>query len=362
MSILNSVPFRSTLGPVLVAAGLMGAPAAAQEACQIYTVQRGDTLSNIAKTANVDGGYQLLYSANRDVIENVNIIEVGLRLRIPCADGSLPLDGAAAQPAVVATAEPQPAATAPADGPLPPIRFLTGGNYAPFTGEDLPQQGLFTELLTTAVREGKPDQEFRIIFINDWGAHLTDLLPTGAFDMGFPWYLPDCTKVDRLSPANAIRCTEFDASDPFFEAVVGFYTLLGSPYTNASGPEQLYGARLCRPDGWFTFDLEADGLVEPNITMVIDPTQVGCWEQLQAGTVDVVTFDALPAEADIKALGLTDKVVEVPAAANVARLHVLTPKTNPNGRAYLDIMNRGLAKMRTNGEWFAIVSRHLASQ
>jgi polar amino acid transport system substrate-binding protein len=219
---------------------------------------------------------------------------------------------------------------------------------------------MFTELVTAALKIAKPDQDYRVVFINDWGAHLTDLLPTGAFDMGFPWFLPDCTKLENLSPANALRCTDYDATEPFFEAVVGFYTMKGSKFEGTTSHEQLAGARLCRPDGWFTFDLEAAGLVEPTISMTVAPTQVACWEALQEKEVDVVTFDALPAEADIQALGLSDIVIELPAVSTVARMHVLTPKTNPNGKAYIALLNAGLEKMRSNGQWFAIVSKHLS--
>lgn len=348
---------RSVLTAAALAAGLGAGAAGAQDLCEIYTVQQGDTLSDIARTAGVPGGHQTVFNANTDVLRSANIIEIGVRLRIPCADGSLPLATTASAPATVTIAAP---VAAPAEVRRP-IRFLTAGSYAPFTDESLPETGLFPELIKTAMRNGDPSLDYRIIFVNDWGSHLTDLLPTGAFDMGFPWYLPDCSKVENLEPANAMRCTDYDASDPFFEAVVSFYTLKGSPLETVSRPAQLLGARLCRPDGWFTFDLEADRLVEPMVSMLIAPTQVGCWEALLRGDVDIVTFDALPAEADIQSLGLRDRVVDLPGLSTLATLHVFTPKTNQNGRAYLDVLNAGLEKMRASGEWFEIVARHLSA-
>ena len=366
---------RTVLFPVfgfglaaLGAAGLLSPdPAQAQSLCEVYTVQKGDDLSRIAKTAGLAGGYQLLYSANRDVLDNPNVIEIGVQLKIPCADGSLPVATGATAPEI--KTEPQPDQTAASTetaspeptAELPPVKFLTGGNYAPFTDEDMPNKGMFTELATRALELGAPGLEYRVVFVNDWGSHLSDLLPIGAFDLGFPWYLPDCSKLENLSPPNAIRCTEFNASDPFFEAVVGFYTLNDGQYASATGYDQIEGATLCRPDGWFTFDLEAEQLVEPRISMLVAPTQVACWEALQAGEADIVTFDALPAEADLVALGLEDQVTDLPELATVARLHVLAHKSNANGQAYLDILNMGLAEMQQNGEWFAIVSKGLAS-
>ncbi|WP_431299316.1 LysM peptidoglycan-binding domain-containing protein [Tabrizicola sp. BL-A-41-H6] len=371
---------RTGLGHTALALALMTTAASAQELCSFHTVVPGDTLSQLAKAAGVAGGYQILYSANRDRLSSPNIIEVGMTLAIPCADGSLPgastaaaepaasdqpaLAAAletAAEPAVEPTTKPvaaaAPATTKPAL--LPEARFLTAGSYAPFTDEDLPEGGMFTELVKLAMQRAAPNQPYRVSFVNDWGAHLTELLPSGAFDLGFPWYLPDCSKVDLLSPATQMRCTDYDASDPFFEAVVGYYTKAGSDLVNVTSHDQLKGKRLCRPDGWFTFDLEALGLVEPNVSMLVAPTQLDCWRALEADEVDVVTFDALPAEDDIVTLGIGDNVKELTALATVQTIHVFTPKANPDGKAYLAILNAGLKSMRDDGTWFKVVSTRL---
>lgn len=365
---------RTGLRHTAIALALMTTTASAQELCSFHTVAPGDTLSQLAKAAGVAGGYQVLYSANRDRLSSPNIIEVGMTLAIPCADGSLP--GAetaalatAADPAPAPAAEPpaEPVAAAVATAApatsepalLPEARFLTAGSYAPFTDEDLPEGGMFTELVKLAMQRGAPDQPYRISFVNDWGAHLTELLPSGAFDLGFPWYLPDCSKVDLLSPATQMRCTDYDASDPFFEAVVGYYTKAGSDLVNVTSHDQLKGKRLCRPDGWFTFDLEALGLVEPNVSMLVAPTQLDCWRALEADEVDVVTFDALPAEDDIVTLGIGDNVKELTALATVQTIHVFTPKANPDGKAYLAMLNAGLKSLRDDGTWFKVVSTRL---
>ncbi len=367
----------------LVALWVAASPAAAQNLCEIYSVRSGDTLSEIANTAGVSGGYQMVFNANRDLLSNPNRIEIGQRLKIPCADGSLPgtvitTAAPAAEPApapeATVAAEPEPApepapaatdtAAAPAAEPaaLPPIRFLTGGAYAPFTDPDLPQQGMFTELVMTALNANETAPESSVTFVDDWGEHLSVLLPSGAFDMGFPWYRPNCEQFEYLGEDSQNRCTNYNMSEPFYEAVVGYYTLDGSSYASVTTPEALMGARLCRPAGWFTFDLEARQLVEPNVTILVPGTQIECWEALQAGEVDVVTFDALPAEEDQKTLGITEEITELSDLAELATLHVYTPKTNPNGEKYLALLNAGLAEMRANGKWFEVVSRHLAGQ
>jgi ABC-type amino acid transport substrate-binding protein len=358
---------KSVLGHTALAIALMTTAASAQEACSVYTVKAGDTLSGIAKKARVSNGYQGVYAANRDVVSNPNVIEVGMKLSIPCKDGSDPATtevAAAPEPTVETVVEPaaEPVAeVAPPAAPvdLPPMRYLTGGDYAPFADEDLPEGGMITEIIKVAMARGDAEQEFKVSFINDWGAHLTELLPSGAYDAGFPWFLPDCSKTELFSEATKSRCTDFDASDPLFEIAVGFYAKAGSPLINAASYDDLKGKRLCRPDGWFTFDLEAAGLVEPAVTMLVAPTQIECWRALQADEVDVVTFDALPAEADIASAKISDSVQEIKALAGIVTSHVFIPKNNPNSKAYMEILNKGLADMRADGTWFSIVSTRM---
>jgi hypothetical protein len=398
-------PARSALGYTALAIALMTTAASAQELCSNYTVKPGDTLSGIAKAADVSGGYQMLYAANSETINNPNIIEVGMELVIPCADGLLPSQQADAtteavtapaaeavvEPAVpeveaptapaetvevVTTAPAETATTAPAETAavattapaetaaaaptaLPKARFLTGSNFEPQTDESLPGGGLFTEMVEEAMKRGGPGQEYSVTFVNDWGAHLTDLLPSGAFDMGFPWALPDCSKVDLLSEATQLRCTDFDASDAFLEAFVGYYVLAGSDLANLTSHDQLAGKRLCRPDGWFTFDLEGLGLVEPTITMVVPQDQLECWQAMKRGEVDVVTYDVDVADVDIVKVDMLDNVKEIEPLRTVVTSHVFVPKSNPNGQAYLAMINEGLQSMRDDGTWFKILSTRM---
>ena len=344
-------------GVLATAAGVLfsGADrAAAQELCANYTIVRGDTLSQVASRAGVQGGFQALFNANTNVLRNPNMIEVGQVLVIPCADGSLP----GATP-VAAVAEPAPvvdvAVAEPAAAPLRELRVVTSSGYAPFTDVDLPGGGMFTQLVLRAFELGNSDQPVNFFFVNDWNAQLDSLLPSGAIDMAFPWFRPDCDRVEVLSQPNAYRCTDFNHSDPFYDALVGFYTLEGSPYENATTYDALMGARLCRPDAWFTFDLEAEGLVEPEITLTRAPTQLECWRLMDAGEIDVVTYDALPAEEDARTLGLQDRTVTLDALTGTATLHVFVAKDNAEANAALPILNAGLEQLRLSGEWFTIV-------
>lgn len=322
--------------------------AQAQEQCTTYTVARGDTLSQIASRGNVEGGFQTLFNANANVLENPNRIEIGQRLAIPCADGSLPTGAAR-----VTTASTEPAPTTAQ--PDRKLRIATGTGYAPFTDEDLPGGGMITRMVDRSMELGNASQEYDLIFINDWGSHLDTLLPLGAIDMAFPWFLPNCDLVDNLSEASAYRCTDFNHSEPFYEILVDFFTLTDSEYAGAQTHEDLFGARICRPEAWFTFDLEAERLVAPNITYVTPVTQLECVALLESGEVDVLTYDTLPAEEDIRESGLEDRVTKLEPLSGSVSSHIFVSKSNAFANEALPIINAGLEELRLSGEWFNIV-------
>lgn len=354
---VTSVPNIGSAGfatALALSAGVLTATteqASAQDLCTEYTTVKGDTLSGIARAAGVSGGYQFLFNANTNVLNNPNVIEIGQILRIPCADGSLPEASAAAAAQVVAVATPAPVTSMP-DRPL---RIVTASGYAPFTDEDLPGGGLVTQMVNRSMELGNPDQDYSLIFVNDWGSHLETLLPTGAVDMVFPWFRPDCDKVDNLSPGSAFRCTDFNHSEPFYEALVGYYTLKGSAYENATTYADLQGAHLCRPEAWFSFDLEAENLMPPNVELTRPVPQNGCWQLLMDGEIDVITLDALPAEEDARELGMADQVAKIEPLTSAQTLHIFVSKDNAFANEALPIINAGLEQLRLSGEWFTIV-------
>lgn len=92
--------------------------AAADEERGVYTVVSGDTLRSIADSEDVDGGWQALYEANREVIgDDPDLIKPGQELALEgeadgadaTADDGEPADGTAERTALAAAeAEPEP--------------------------------------------------------------------------------------------------------------------------------------------------------------------------------------------------------------------------------------------------------------
>jgi polar amino acid transport system substrate-binding protein len=240
------------------------------------------------------------------------------------------------------------------------IRILTGP-YPPYTGRDLPEQGMLTEVVSRALDHAAPERERRIAFVGDWSAHLDVLLPDGAFDIGFPWFKPDCSRMELLGEEMRRRCTDYNWSQPLHELVVGYFVRAGSGIEGATDYDDLLGLTFCRPEGYYGFDLEQKGLSAPRIALLTPATPADCLRALADGEADVVSLSVTLVEAEIAELGLAGRIAELPELADILTLHALAPKSNPSGRAYLTLVNRGLREMRESGEWFRVVARHLAA-
>ena len=333
--------------------------AEAQEACSVYTVKSGDSLGEIANTAYGTFDYQQVFNANRNIIVNPNTLEVGTVLQLPCEDGNLP--NAATAQEIIQQNEARQAAQAKTSSSFePPMKIVSANGWAPFVGEQFEGGGMLVRLATTALNRGGNAREYTVSFVDDWASHTETLLPLGAFDISIAWYMPDCSKIDLLSAGMKKRCTDLDGSLPIYESVVGFYALQGSDYDGVRNFSDYAGARICRPEGWYTFDLEEKGLIEPVVTMVFPKSLNECFEMMLEGEVDVVPTEIENGAAIALELGVNDKVVQNPYLTNFLNLSFVTHKTNPRGRVYLAMLNRGLTEMRESGEWYAIISSGLA--
>lgn len=341
-----------------IAALLIGTSVSAQEACKPYTVQAGDTLGTIAQAAFGTGDYQNIFNANREIIgDNPANLEAGTVLNMPCEDGRISETVTAEQ---IIEEQNKKALSAPKSNAYePPVKFLAGGNYAPFSDESLTGGGFLLRLAETAMHRGGNNRDYMSAFVNDWSAHLETLLPTGAFDVGLGWFMPNCEKRDMLSDAMRYRCDQFDASLPVYEPVVGYYTMKDSSFAGAKSFDDYKGARICRMDGYFTFDLEEEGLTPPVIELVRPVLPEDCMEALVTGTADVAGIEVQSAADAVAKLGIGTDVVENPNLSKVLSMSFIAHKSNPFGKQYITLLNRGLTEMRNSGEWYAIISSTL---
>ena len=382
------------------AAFLTGGAAQAQEACTTYTVAAGDNLRYIARAAYGDADlFRVIYGANIALIgQKADLIEIGAKLVIPCdpaapataaaqpaaaSEGAssglatdivdpgkqplevaadLPVEGAEplAQSEQAPTEEaPVVVAAAPAPG-IAPVRMVTGNGYAPFADEMLPGGGMFTQLVEMAIFRADPAIPYNMTFVNDWQAHLDALLPSGAYDLSFPWIKPDCSGTTMLSPGDQQRCDDFVFSAPFYEIVDGFFAMNDSPLAQTSSIADFEGKRICRPEGYTTGVLDSLGLSATKIELSQPFEMTDCFEALAAGKVDLVSIDAEVGDSAIAQLGMAGTFTQNPHLMSLQSLHVIAHKSNPRAMEMIVQLDSGLVEMYESGEWYEIVSSALS--
>ncbi|MEL6599072.1 MAG: transporter substrate-binding domain-containing protein [Pseudomonadota bacterium] len=344
----------------------------AQEACTIYEVRKGDTLRQINIRAYGTDDYDALFEANRDILKSPDLIEKGDPLRLPCADGTLPerpvvasAEGAEGAPAAApqAAATPTPAAVAPAPVAAAEVRILTASGYAPFVDEAALDAGLLTDMVVSSYAAGELDQP-PIVFVNDRGAHLRDLIVSGSFGLGYPWVRPDCAQVDgfrRIAPDDALLCEGFAFSNPLYQVTEALYMRAASAPTGTATIDGLQGLRVCRVEGDNVSSLVTSGLVSGADQVMRLDTLEACFAALMANEVDIVPQEPGVAGRVVGAMGLDGQVAQVDGVSLPVTFHMIAQSSDAGAVAALDDLNAGLGELQRTGGWFALVAKHLAN-
>lgn len=365
-------------------------PVAAQSiACgSDYVVQRGDTLSEIAARTYGTGRFGPIFSANRSVITAPQRLEVGDRLFIPCLDGQgqpLPRGVGATAASIEASPAPEPAPSPPAEAPttaalttntpgfqaapnalsqaiinaVPPgsvVKLLAVRPTAPYVGEKLPEGGMLTEIVQRALLRAPVPLDFAVTFSG--GQSALDV-GAGDYDLGFPVARPNCEAPGTLGVDDLMICKEYDFSAPIFAEGIGMFVTKTGDFAAAKSAGDLFGARVCRPEGMPTADLEKAGLDQSTVSVISAPSAADCFMLLDNGDVQVVSLPTAEGEDAIAELGIARRIVSLKGIGEGTPLHVVSPKTSAFGQAWIEIINRGLAEMRASGEYEAVIDNHL---
>ncbi|MEM7778518.1 MAG: transporter substrate-binding domain-containing protein [Pseudomonadota bacterium] len=340
---------------------------AAQEACSIYNIRAGDSLSSIARDVYGTINYELIYQSNRGVIgDNPDRITVGVSLQLPCEDGSLPLEAQPRQ-AIASPSEglPEPIDEVPATGvsideqfdPVRRLKLVTGTGYAPFTDESMPGGGVYTQLVDAAMDSVGGSVEASVTFVNDWGSHLDVLLPSQAFDGAFPWRVPNCIAGNLLGENDQFRCDEFLHSDPFYEIVQTLFVPRNSILVNAEDRAPFLENTVCLPADYSDGHLKTFGLDGSAVTLIQPETPEACLEAVVSGQAAAASMTVNVAEAAAKNLGIISEIDRVEALTTRSTLAVFVSKSHPQATEIIATLNEGLARIRLDGTWFRIVSK-----
>ncbi|WP_282091609.1 transporter substrate-binding domain-containing protein [Epibacterium ulvae] len=346
------------VSPIALAVGLL--PSAALAICDVdYVARPGDNLFSIADEHYGDRDkWRLIFEQNTRMLAGSTVIP-GRTLRIPCPEE----EATASAPAVPTPAQPSaPAQPAPAVSAAPAARqsveltLLTGNGFAPFTGENLPGQGMVTELFTAAMQLAPSQVSYDITWDDNWDSHLFPKLNDKQFDMGFPWVKPDC-----IQTPDHERCVNFHFSDPLISLPVMLFVKAGNEFSYTSDAD-VVGKTLCRPEGYYTHDLDTEvrrWLSDGKVTLVQPESVQACFSLLNEERVDAVALNLFEGANTIVKENLRDTVVPLERPLSEVGLHVVISKSHWRGTSHLYRVNAGLKKLRENGQFEAIMNKHL---
>lgn len=345
----------------------------AEAACDIfYDVQPGDTYYSIASAEyGSRAHWSEIFNANRTA-DGQPALAVGKTLYIPCIPG---LDITDVTPTAGIVQAPTPSAnvaTAPVEQPVsvapprekwtreypdnPEMTLLTGGDYAPFTDQYLPQGGMVTELLHAALDMTPSPVTYSVTWEDDWSQHLFPLLDEKSFDMGFPWLKPDCD----TTPDNE-RCANFHFSEPLMLMPIMLFARSDNQF-KFEEDEDILGRSICRPKGYFTHDLDSQDrrwISDGKIDFVVGENPRDCFQKVSDGVVDAATVNLFLGANVILEMGLRNQIVPLEKPVSEQGLHVVISKRHWRGTTHLYRINAGIEVLRNEGKYQEIVSKHM---
>jgi len=284
-----------------------------------YIVKKGDTLSKIARRelGNIDAWIQL-YRVNKHIIKDADRIYTGQRLIIPgfVNHSKSKIDKKT-------------------------FKLVTGNNYLPFTDENLPERGMFTEIVNKIFQ--KMNKKTVVEF---WAwKYGFDATLEGEFEATFPYL------------KNEERQKKFYYSMPVYEMFILPFVLKDNPI-KFKKLDDLKGLSVCRPEGYYTHDLKP--LLDINAINLKRPKELDtCFHMLMQKEVDVVPVNEFTGKGAVHKLKLDSKIKALDNYVSIETLHVIFPKNNSDSRMLQYNFDQELMELKNSGRLKQIKSRHL---
>jgi polar amino acid transport system substrate-binding protein len=225
---------------------------------------------------------------------------------------------------------------------------------------------MMTQIVSAAMdqikEQAKGNFDYSVSWVNDWAAHLNPLLITRAFDVGYPWLKPDCSRPAELSQDAKYRCQKFFFSEPLYEVLTVLFVKKDSGIVFAKD-EEILGKTLCQPAGYSTYELDKGGRnwVRENKVVLMRPQTIEeCFRLLDNGTVNAVVTADLTGKSVIGALGMGERIQAVNRPLAIGTLHLIVTKTHPHASTLLYYINSAINKLKESGEYDKIVEGQLS--
>lgn len=225
----------------------------------------------------------------------------------------------------------------PATGETQTLKLVTG-EYAPYSGQNLPNGGVSTHVVQAIFKEIK--QDIKIEFI-PWNRAM-HYLKSGSVAGSFPW------------AKNAEREKELLFSNPVHEYKILSYLTRRSALDKKFS---LSNKKACLAIGWDISLFEK--VFEKNKISLDRPiTMESCFQMLAMGRIDLVVVNEHVGNAMVKKLfSFNSPVMGVAIdTLNISgALYFTVPKNYPNGKKIISEFNRGLRLLKKNGKYDLLV-------
>lgn len=221
------------------------------------------------------------------------------------------------------------------------LDLVTGTDFAPFVGEDLPEGGMLTELVLRAFKAVGMSYEVRFV---PWKRGY-DGVVAGRFLGTFPYVRTHDREREVLY------------SDPLLEVrqLVYLSTKSGMQFRT---PADFRGRSVCAPVG-YALPAELQALLDGGVLTRESPSDLfACVRMVASGRCDAFVLDEYTGHAAVARAGMEDgiRIAEQPYA--LVAQHLVVSKANPEAQAVLAAFNAGLRKLKENGTFADIVRRH----
>jgi polar amino acid transport system substrate-binding protein len=225
-----------------------------------------------------------------------------------------------------------------------PIRLVTGDEYAPFTGRNLPEGGMLTELVQRVLLQAGHQPNLTWL---PWKRGYQAALK-GQFDATYPYLPTDERSADYLFSATLYETTQ----------------RLFSRAGDALEPddlEQLVGKRMCLPLGWQPASRFAQLLQAGRLQVHEPPDLTTCARLIDLGRDDFFVADSLLGERAIRRSGVAEaRLSESKGVVGSNTLHFLVPRNRAGAQQLIDEFDRSLRRLQESGEYRRILDTHRA--
>lgn len=219
---------------------------------------------------------------------------------------------------------------------------LVSGEFAPYVGKDLKHGGVATEIVQSVI--SAMGQQSEITYLPWRRGHIRTL--QHDFLAIYPYSLSD----ERL------EIWHFSDSLYNLSEIVISKKEKAFVYRDFNSLKDL---TICKPIGYNLFDLKS--LHEKGLIKIERPPNLkACFLMLNIGRVDLVITNTNTASSMIESLNLEhDIFMEQKIPFKHISHHLISPKDNPDAKAFIDQFNNTFRQLKRSGKIKSIINQHL---